>query len=185
MPTAALRLPPLPGDEWDERERAALAVLLPARRRDPEGAGNALATLVRHPDLAEAFLTFSAHLLVRSTLPPRLRELAILRVARRRECEYEWSHHVMMAAKAGLTEAEIEAAGRGEAAGGLDAAVLRAVDELDEASTVSDATWAELGAHLDDRQRMDLVFTVGGYTLMAMAFNTFGVQPEHGAAPGN
>jgi hypothetical protein len=35
-----------------------------------------------------------------------------------------------------------------------------------------------LGERLDDRQRMDYVFTVGCYTLLAMAFNTFGVEVE-------
>ena len=35
-----------------------------------------------------------------------------------------------------------------------------------------------LGERLNDRERMDYIFTVGCYTLLAMAFNTFGVQPE-------
>lgn len=174
-----MRLPPLPGDRWDEPERAALAAMLPEGRRDPRNAGNALATLVRHPELTKRFLAFNAHLMTRSTLPDRLRELAILRVARRRGCVYEWSHHVRLAAKAGLSGVEIEAAGRGEAAGELEAAVLRAVDELDGDSAVSDPTWAALGAHLGERQLMDLVFTVGTYCLLAMAFNTFGVEPEN------
>src|SRR5262249_3139854 len=152
--------------------------LLPRGRRNPRDAGNALATLVRHPDLAESFLAFNVHLLLRSTLPPRLRELAILRVAHRRECTYEWTHHVRLGAQAGLSEAEIEAAGRGEAAGELERAVLRAVDELDVDTHLSDPTWATLRAHLDERQVMDLVFTIGGYTLLAMAFTTFGVEPE-------
>jgi 4-carboxymuconolactone decarboxylase len=39
-------------------------------------------------------------------------------------------------------------------------------------------TWAVLTAHLDERRRMDLVFTIGAYNLMAAAFNTFGVTPE-------
>ena len=56
--------------------------------------------------------------------------------------------------------------------------ILRAVDELDERSTLSDETWAALGEELSDRQRMDLVFTVGAYAMLAMAFNTFGVQLE-------
>jgi 4-carboxymuconolactone decarboxylase len=172
------RLAPLPEEQWDERARAALADLVPAHRRNPRGAGNALSTLVRHPDLAGAFVTFNVHLLTRNTLPPRVRELAILRVARRRGCAYEWIHHNRMAGKAGLSDAEIEAAGNGKAAGELDAAVLAAVDELDDDSTVSDRTWATLGEHLDECQRMDLVFTVGAYCLLAMAFNTFGVEPE-------
>jgi 4-carboxymuconolactone decarboxylase len=175
-----MRLPPLPGDQWDDRERAAVAAVLPEGRRDPRHAGNALATLVRHPELTRRFLAFNAHLLMRSTLPDRLRELAILRVARRRGCAYEWSHHVRMAAETGLSRDEIEAAGRGEADGALEAAVLRAVDELDgDDSAVSDKTWAELGEHLGERQLMDLVFTVGTYCLLAMAFNTFGVEPEN------
>ena len=95
----------------------AVAALLPPERRNPRGAGNALATLARHPDLAEAFLPFNTRLLLRSTLPPRLRELAILRVARRSGCAYEWAHHARIAAKAGLSEAEIEAAGDGKVIG--------------------------------------------------------------------
>jgi AhpD family alkylhydroperoxidase len=180
-----MRLPPLPEEQWDDQVRAALAGMLPRSRRDPRGAGNALATLVRHPDLTAAFLTFNVHLLVHSTLPPRLRELAVLRVARRRGCAYEWAHHAVMAAEAGLTAAEIEAAATGAAEGRLEAAVLRAVDELDGDSVVSDPTWAALAEHLTERQLMDLVFTVGTYCLLAMAFNTFGVEPEPGVEPGH
>lgn len=172
------RVDPLPDDEWDDRARAAFAMLLPRQRRNVRGAGNILATLARHPDLARAYVTFSTHLLFTSTLPARLRELAILRISRRRDCEYEWHHHVQSAAELGMTEAEIDAAGRGEAESALERAVLAAVDELDEDSTVSDRTWATLGDYLDERQRMDLVFTVGCYSLLAMAVNTFGVQLE-------
>jgi AhpD family alkylhydroperoxidase len=177
-----MRLPPLPDEQWDSRTRAALSGLVPHNRRNARSAGNALATLVRHPDLAQAFLGFNTHLLMHSTLPPRLRELVILRVAQRRHCAYEWTHHAKMAAHAGLTEAEIEAAGRGEATGEIELAVLTAVDELDDDSCVSDQTWARLGEHLDERQLMDLVFTIGAYCLLAMAFNTFGVTPEHSDA---
>jgi 4-carboxymuconolactone decarboxylase len=135
--------------------------------------------MLRHPVLAQAFLGFNAHLLGRSTLPPRLRELAILRMAHRRQCRYEWVHHVVMGGQVGLTEAEIEAVTRGQADNELDAAVLTAVDELDEMSNLSDPTWATLREHLDEHQRMDLIFTIGAYCLLAMAFNTFGVEPEH------
>ncbi|MCT9079610.1 carboxymuconolactone decarboxylase family protein [Streptomyces fulvoviolaceus] len=172
------RLSPLPDDQWDERTREALSSLLPRRLRNERGAGPAMATLARHPQLAEIFLPFSTYVLFHSTLPPRLRELATLRVARRRDCAYEWTSHLVLARQAGLTEAEIEAAGRGKAADPLDSLVLAAVDELEDDSTVSDRTWDALGEHLDERQRMDLVFTVGTYALLAMAFNTFGVLPD-------
>src|SRR5512139_2874216 len=76
-----VRLPPLPADQWDDAVDESLSVMLPAERRNPEAAGNLLATLARHPKLTKAFLRFNLHLLFSSSLSPRLRELAILRVA--------------------------------------------------------------------------------------------------------
>jgi AhpD family alkylhydroperoxidase len=151
---------------------------LPAERRNPSSAGNLLATLVRHPKLTRAFLRFNNHLLFSSTLPPRQRELAVLRVAHLSDCEYEWRHHVRMGLEVGLTDADIDGIQRGEPSDELDRAVLRAVDELQDKSVISDATWASLSEHLDEHQRMDLVFTIGCYGALAMAINTFGVEPD-------
>ncbi|WP_063063074.1 carboxymuconolactone decarboxylase family protein [Nocardia violaceofusca] len=174
-----MRLPPLPADQWDDRTRGALAALLPRARRNPDGAGPAMSALARHPDLAEAYLGFGVYLLFRSTLPPRVREIAILRIAHRRQCAYEWAHHVAMADSTGLSDADVDGIRDGRLTGEFDRLLLAAVDELDEKSQLSDTTWAALSDYLDERQRMDLVFTVGGYAMVAMAFNTFGIQPDH------
>lgn len=173
-----MRLPPLPADQWDEATHQALSAMRGA------DTNNALSTLARHPALAKAFLRFNVHLLTTSTLPARTRELAILRVAHRRDCAYEWSHHVRMAKAEGITDDEVGAvqcfAGAGARAfDEFDRAVIAGVDELEEKSRLSDETWAALGGRLNDRQRMDYVFTVGCYAALAMAFNTFGVQLEH------
>jgi 4-carboxymuconolactone decarboxylase len=171
-------LTPLPADEWDDDVRDALAGMLPPERRSPWDAGNALATLVRHPDLTQVNPPFNAYLLRRSTLPPRLRELAILRVAYHHSCVYEWAHHVELAMQEGLSENDIAAVRNGEPSDDFDHTVLTAIDELHEKFRVSDETWARLAERLDDRQRMDLVFTVGGYGVLALALNTFGVEVE-------
>ncbi|OBG89163.1 carboxymuconolactone decarboxylase [Mycobacterium sp. E802] len=175
-----MRLAPLPAEEWDDDVRRALSVMLPEERLNPEGAGTALSTLARHPALTKAFLRFSNHLLFRSTLDPQIRELAILRIAHRKQCEYEWTHHAFIGKAEGLTDEQIASSTTGQATTALDQLVLDAVDELDEHSKISDGTWASLSEHLDERQRMDLVFTIGGYGLMAMAYNTFGIAPESG-----
>lgn len=172
-----MRVAPLPAEQWDEAVDGALSAMSP-ERRNPELAGNLVATLVRHPKLTKAFLRFNFHLLYGSTLAPRLRELAVLRVAHLTRCEYEWHHHVRMGREEGLTDQDIEALARGEANTDLDRAVLRAVDELQGTATVSDATWAALSEHLEERQLMDLVFTIGCYGALAMAINTFGVEPD-------
>ncbi|ULE31716.1 carboxymuconolactone decarboxylase family protein [Mycobacterium sp. IDR2000157661] len=173
-----MRLPPLPADRWDDAVDHSLSAMLPAERRNPRDAGNLLATLVRHPKLTRAFLRFNNHLLFSSTLSPRLRELAVLRVAHLTGCEYEWAHHVNMGRETGLTDDDIGGIQRGEVSDGLDSAVLRAVDDLQDKATVSDATWAALSDHLDERALMDLVFTIGCYGALAMAINTFGVEPD-------
>lgn len=175
-----VRMAPLPAEEWDDDVRRALSVMLPAERLNPEGAGTALSTLARHPALTKAFLRFSNHLLFRSTLDPQMRELAILRIAHRKQCEYEWAHHALIGKAEGLTDEQIAGSASGEGTTPLDQLVLDAVDELDGQAKISDVTWAALCEHLSERQRMDLVFTIGGYGLMAVAYNTFGIAPESG-----
>ncbi|HEX5252983.1 MAG TPA: carboxymuconolactone decarboxylase family protein [Mycobacterium sp.] len=179
-----MRLQPLPADQWDEATQQALSAMRGA------DTNNALSTLAHHPALAKAFLRFNVHLLTSSTLPARIREVAILRVAHRRQCAYEWSHHVRMAKDEGITDEQIAAVqqfgdGSAEEFDAFDRAVISGVDELDEKSELSDQTWAALGERLNDQQRMDFVFTVGCYALLAMAFNTFGIQLEHATTAAN
>jgi 4-carboxymuconolactone decarboxylase len=174
--TRPVRLPPLPADQWDDAVDDALAVMLPKERRNPENASNILGTFVRHPGLTKEFLKFNVHLLFRSTLPPRLRELAILRVAHRTNSEYEWFQHVKMGLREGLTQDEIAGVQRGESSDDFDRTVLTGVDELMDSYELSDATWSALSARFDERQRMDFVFTIGCYITVAMALKTFGIE---------
>ncbi len=173
-----LRLTPLPAEEWDDEVRHAMSPLLPASRANPRDAGNVIGTLARHPALTHAFLTFNTQMLLRSTLSTRVREVAVLRAALNSRSDYLWDHHVPLAQRAGLTPAEIEGIRAGHAASPVDALVVRAADELDVDKTLTDETWAALGEHFDEQQRMDLVFTVGCYQLLALAVNTFGIEPE-------
>lgn len=172
-----MRVAPLPAAEWDDAVQAALR-MMPEERRNPLAAGNAIATFVNHPELARSYLNFGFYLLTRSTLAPRLRELAVLRIAHLTSCAYEWDEHVTIGKQAGLCDDDIAALQNGEASDELDQTVLRAVDELVAQTRITDQTWAALAEHLDKHQLMDFVFTVGGYHMLAMALNTFGVEPK-------
>ena len=167
--------------------KGALAALRPANPRHPLPSRdpnrpkglNALGTLAQHPELTTAFNTFNGHVLFGSTLTTRQRELLVLRVATLRHAAYEWTQHVVLAGDAGISDDEIDRVGEGPDADGwspFEAALLRAVDELLADAMVSDATWATLAAALDTEQLMDLVFTVGAYEIVAMAFKSFGVE---------
>ena len=140
---------------------------------------NIFRTFVRHPKLLKRWLVFGNHILFKSTLPARERELVILRTGWLCRAEYEWGQHVIIGKASGLTDEEIERITHGPADPGwdpFDATLLRAADELHEDHIVSDETWKALGERYDTKQLMDLVFTVGQYTLVSMALNTFGVQ---------
>ncbi len=144
---------------------------------------NITKTLAHHPVLADAWGTFAGYVLRDSTLPPRDRELLILRIGYLRGAEYEWGHHSRFGRQAGLTDEEIVRITRGPEATGwssFDRALVRAVDELHRDAEISDRTWAELAARYDTKQLMDVVFTVGQYNLVSMALKTFRVPMDDG-----
>ena len=175
----SVRLAPLPADALGRRGRLGSVGDAPRWRRNPENAGNALATLVHHPALITAFLPLNVHLLFSSTLSPRLRELAILRVAHRRGSDYEWAHHVDMGRRTGLTDDDIAACRRRQPPAGFDGVVLRAVDELHERRGSPTRPGPRSASSSTTGSAWTSIFTVGTYSMLAMAFNTFGVELDH------
>lgn len=181
------RITPLPPKEWPPEMREALAAMIPPNPRHPlpnrdpgrpKGL-NALGMLAHHPALTLAFNTFNGHILFASSLSPRQREMLVLRVAVVRQATYEWRQHVVLAGDAGITPDEVARIEEGPGATGwspVDRAMITAVDELLGDAMVTDGTWEVLAAGLDVEQLMDLVFTVGAYDLLAMAFRSFDVQ---------
>ena len=140
-------------------------------------------TLARHPSLMKRWLVFGNHVLGKSTLPARERELVILRVGWLCQAGYEWGQHVLIGRTAGLSDEEIERIALGPEEDGWSAEdrwLLRATDELHGDAFISDATWQALAETFSVQQLMDLIFTVGQYNLVSMALNSLGVQPEEG-----
>jgi alkylhydroperoxidase family enzyme len=139
--------------------------------------------MANHPELARDWMTFATHILRRNSLPPRDREILVLRIGWLCNAEYEWAQHVRIGKRDGLTGDDIRRIGEGPQAAGLsehDRLLLTAVDELHEDAFVSDATWQALAKSYSTEQMMDLVFTVGQYNLVSMALNSFGVQLDEG-----
>lgn len=168
------RIPPVTDlDELDPEAREIVA------RAEIDGRIlNIFRTLVRHPKLLKRWMVFGNHILARSTLTPRDRELLILRTAHRCNSDYEWGQHVAIARRSGISDEEIEQVASGPDAPGwstFDAALLRAADELIDDHRIGDATWTTLWGRYDDRQMMDAIFTVGQYAMLAGALNSFGV----------
>jgi len=178
MKLDAPRLKPIPQADWSDEVQKIL------QPNVAQGSVfNIFKTLAHHPDLLRRWLVFGNHVLFKSTLPPRERELVILRIGWLCEAEYEWAQHVKIGKDAGLTDVEIERIKAGPNARGWnepDTLLLRATDELRRDAFISDATWKGLSAHFDTKQLMDVVFAVGQYNLVSMVLNTLGVQLDDG-----
>lgn len=138
---------------------------------------NLFRVMMNHPDLTRRWSPFAGHVLRKQTLPPRERELLILRVGWLNQSEYEWAQHVEIARRTGITEAEIDRVRRGPGAGwnAHETALLQAADDLFADSVISEQTWATLATGYTTEQMMDVVFTAGQYTLVCWALNSFGV----------
>ena len=128
-------------------------------------------------------MVFANHILGKSTLDPKERELVILRIGFLCNAGYEWGQHVVIARQVGLTDEEILLAKSGPRSLGISTLyglLLQATDELHGDAHIADATWQGLLEHYNTQQMMDLVFTVGQYNLVSMALNSFGVQLDDG-----
>jgi 4-carboxymuconolactone decarboxylase len=168
---------PLPPEEWDDTLRGVLSSM-PGGLERPM---NVFTTLARHPHLFRAWARFGGQLLMRGTLSPRERELAILRTASNSGSAYEWAQHVRIAREAGVDDADIEAAGRSldqHQWSDADRLLLKAVDELHSTTDLSDETWSRLAERYDERQLIELPMLVGHYRMLAGALNSLRVQVE-------
>jgi alkylhydroperoxidase family enzyme len=144
---------------------------------------NIMRTLANHPELMRRWVVFANHILGKSTLPVRDRELLMLRIGWLCGSAYEFGQHTLIARRAGISDDEIRRVPAGPDAPGWsdwDRTLLRAVDELKSDGIMSDATWNALGQAYDTRQLMDTVFTIGQYNLVSWALNSFGVQLDEG-----
>jgi len=137
--------------------------------------------IVRHPGAYRNFVPHIKAMIAEGTIPPRDREIIVLRTLGQCDEAYETHHHRMIAAaNTGMPEEEIEAAVRGEGAclSDFDRVLIRATEELLSDQKIGDATWAALGERYSDEQKMEVVFLAGLYATMAMLTKSFGMPLE-------
>ena len=173
------RLLPSGPDDWDEETRNLLA----KGTGRAEDAYNVAKTISHHPKLMKRWTPLLNHCFIKSTLPGRDRELLILRIAWLTKSEYEWGQHIVMCLDYDCDQGDIDRIQAGPAAAGWsdhERHLLNAVSELLDETFLSDETWAGLGASYDNKQILDLIFTVGNYKMLAMALNSLGVQLDEG-----
>jgi len=142
---------------------------------------NLFRMLAHSPPVASGFAKLGGALLQDAALDPRLRELAIVRVGLLAGAWYEVEKHTAIARAVGVSEAELAAlppAQSRNALGEAASAVVELTDELFDGVRASDAALARARRHLDDRQLVELVVTIGYYGLVCRVLETLGIDLE-------
>lgn len=181
------RIPPLGEADWTPEVRELFTIFEGEEARERGTEFNIMKTLAHHPSLVSRFLAYEYQLLRNATIPERIRETIVLRLAWLYQQEYEWKQHVAIARSAGMSEEEIDAIRRGADDGiwsALDRHVLNATDQAFGGITVTDATWAGLAAHFDHSQMLEILFTIGTFAMMSWMFNSTGLQLEQAGRSG-
>jgi 4-carboxymuconolactone decarboxylase len=171
MPSNAGRVAPLSPDELSDEQQRALGGwkdLTFAR------------VLLRHPSRYPSFVAHMGGLVRGSSLPPRERQIVILRTLELCGDTYEKAHHLAISHSLGLTERETGAILAGDARE-LDhhaAVLLRAAEELHRDQCIAEQTWAAMGDRYSTEQQMEVVYLAGCFQTVAMLTKTFGMELE-------
>ena len=144
-----------------------LAEILGKTLIGPEGKPiNIFGTLAHHPKLLKRFNVFGGLFLQHGLLPPREREVVILRVGWNCRAVYEFGQHTVIGRRVGLTDDDL--------------ALIALADDLCSDNCVSDVTWAALRPRWNDAELIELVMVAGNYRLVSGFLNSMGVQLDPG-----
>lgn len=188
------RFKPIPVENLTAEQQA----LADAIRSGPRGAlknsaaakpgplGGPFNVFLRSPDIGNIIQSLGAAIRFRSSLPPKLNELAIIVTARHWTSQYEWLAHHRLALEAGLDPAIAEdiAQGRRPAKMSEDEAIVHDFSrELHETHGVSDATYKRVVDRFGERGVIDLIAVNGYYVLVSMTLNVDRTPLPGGAKP--
>lgn len=172
------RVAPVEEADWTDAQRDAIG-----KARMGGRSLNIFKTMANHPSLAKRWMVFANHIMGKSSISLRDREIVILRMGWLCKSGYEWGQHVLIGLKCDMSAEEIEQVKVGAESpvwADNERLLLMATDELRNDAFISNTTWQSLSEYYSTEQLMDIVFTAGQYNLVSMALNTLGVQLDSG-----
>lgn len=171
------------------------AAMTPDQRRiaeaiqsGPRGAGlrGPFNALLRSPELCDYVQKVGEYIRFKSSIPPRLNELAIIITGRHWTAQYEFYAHRRLALEAGLKPAIADAVAEGRRPEGMDAdetLVYEFATELLTSGQVSDTTYSHALTRFQERGVIDLVGACGYYSIVSLVLNVAQVPLPPGETP--
>jgi 4-carboxymuconolactone decarboxylase len=171
------RLPRLPMEKLNAKQKAAAAAICAGPRGDVRGP---FVPMLRSPGLTVPTQALGAYIRWGVKVPFKLAEMAGLMAARDWSCQYEWTVHVPHAQRGGLRQDIIDALAecrRPDKMNKDEAIVYDFVNELLKNRGVSDPTYARAVKHFGEESVVDLIGVVGYYAMIAMLMNVARTAP--------
>ena len=167
-----------------EPETEELRELYARLEQNPMGIINLFRVVAHNPTILRGWLRMATPLLTGGiSLEPRLREIAILRVAQNVRSEYESGQHIPIARMVGLTDEEmasLENYEESELFSDLERAVIRYVDAASQLTPDSPDRARELKRWLSDRELLELTFCIGHWNMVARILVPLEIELDDG-----
>lgn len=143
--------------------------------------------MVHAPEVGELVTGMVEHFMADTRIPKKLKELAIITVARQYTAQYEWFVHAPHAIKAGIDEAVVEAIRlrrRPDFTDPEEELVHDMANEIVEHRVLGDDNYARAVAALGEDAVVELVVLIGFYHAISVLLVSYQVDiPEGGAKP--
>ncbi len=165
------RFAPLTYDKMTPEQKTMTDHLLSGERKTADGPFN---VMLRSPEMGDLAQKLGAQLRFHSSLPDKLKELAIITTGRYWNAQYEWYAHKRLALQAGVSQATVDSIAAGKRPGSLTAdeeVVYNFCTELLNTKQVSDPVFQAAKARLGERGVVDLIGVMGYYHLVSMLLN--------------
>jgi uncharacterized peroxidase-related enzyme len=142
---------------------------------------NVVKALSNSPTLAARVFPLANYFMNESSLSPRRRELAVLILMKRLNCEYGFVRHIDIAERVGLTKEQIDNVGS-YATSSLftdeDKLVLRYAEELTQKAQVDDDLYRQVQERLGQKEVLELTAATAFWNMMARNLNALQVELE-------
>jgi 4-carboxymuconolactone decarboxylase len=135
---------------------------------------------LNNPELTYRIAHVGSYIRFDSSLPDRTRELAIMATAREVDARFEWAGHVRLAREIGIDDSMIDAIANRKAPAGFseeDALPVVVAQELLRDHKVSDESFAAANEKFGAAGVVELLATVGYYSLMGCVLNGLEIEP--------
>lgn len=162
-------------DTTHPEHREAAATIRASRKR----IGHLHRMLLHAPPIAEGWIALFDAIRWKSSLPGRLREMVICRIAAINGASYEWDAHAPIALAEGMTRAQLDALPAWEGSDLFDAterAALAYCDAMTRQVHVPEAVAGAVRDLFPPRQLVELTATIAGYNCVSRVLEALEIR---------